>query len=144
MLRLEQRKSITGQEYHELSSLIWEFIQVTQDKEYTVDSTIDQIFHSDVPMGLWLVYEGVQMVGYCFVELVETRHEVFTAFHHLYIRSRKPAKIYEKLWHEVAEWSKPLGSKSFLFTTKRNPKAFMRLLKQNWKLDSYILRAPLE
>lgn len=123
--------------------LIREFIR-RANEEQSVDNIIDQmlgVFHS--PNGaLWFIRKGTKPVGYFYVELVRNEYDQNACLIHELMIAPKYSRpgLIESVDATIGAWAKLRNVREIVFYTRRNPNAFLRHLKNGWKLDSWILK----
>lgn len=139
MLEIERitSLSIESAQYHRLIEFVERFVSRSKD-EITRDDAITQIF-ADTPSRLWFIHEDEVFKGYMFAEFSDCLEGSFIAVHQLYMENLKDRTIYDRLQETLWDFSRQFGARKLMCSTRHNPHAFLRLLKNGWKIDSYLL-----
>lgn len=127
----------------ELRRLIGVFLRKAKEYEQTTDSVLKQIQDVLLRGGeLWIIRNGFKTVGYFFCEIVcnEYDHKA-CLIHELMIDRRHTRKGLVRTIDAVIEaWSKLKGVHDIVFYTRRDPHAFLKILGNNWRLDSWVMK----
>lgn len=125
-----------------MENLIAEFLKKSHDHERTVESVKKQIrdLQDQGNGNIWLVLDGDKTLGYYFAEILPTEYESKVCLvHQLYLMSSKKSTL-QKIDSHLESWAKKQGASELAFFTRRNPKAFLRSLKNGWQVDSVVLK----
>ncbi len=89
---------------------------------------------------LFGVFEGDRMVGYLAMETCLNVGRVISIVHHMYLdNSVKETGVFKDLVDTGIRWAEEMKAKNIYFSTRRNSKAFQRLLGEGWTIDSTVL-----
>lgn len=139
MLKFERPKYLDP----EMFDKFVEFIEVFIDKSHEDMTVKDVITHisscNPNESGVWFIYEDEILKGYLFAEVVKNHEGICTIIHHLCISGIKDRNIFTKVVNLLKEFGAPLGSKEIIFSTDHDPKAFIRLIKNGFQVESHIL-----
>ena len=142
MVKVEQVTNITDpSQYDSLVELVKSFI-TGAGETIGLDAALIQIF-ANSPSRLWFIYEDEILKGYLFAEYSKCIEGDFIAIHQLYMDEIKDRKIYSHIFNVLQDFSHQFGAKKLICSTRHNPRAFIRLIKHNFKIDSYILSSVL-
>lgn len=143
MLKLEQPINVDPDQFNKFV----EFIEVFLDKsneEMTVKDVINKITSSDPKKsGVWFIYEDDCFKGYVFIEIMDSVDGAIAAIQQLSMQGVKDKQVYTKICDLARELGKPYNIKELICSTTHNPKAFARLIKNGFKLETHVLSAPV-
>lgn len=143
MLKLEQPKYLDPETFEKFVEYIEMFLDKS-DEEMTVKQVIDKITSSDPQKsGVWFIYEDDSFKGYVFIEIVGSVDGMIAAIQQLSMQGVKNKEVYTKICDIARELGKPYNIKELICSTTHNPKAFARLIKNGFKLETHILSAPV-
>lgn len=143
MLRLEQPKHIDPEMFEKFVDFIEAFLSGSGE-DMTVKDVIDKITACDPQKsGVWFIYENDCFKGYVFIELVDSLDGVVAAIQQLSMKDVKDKNVYTKICEVAKELGKPYNVKELICSTTHNPKAFARLIKNGFKLETHVLSAPV-
>lgn len=137
MLKIQQVADLNDTTYSKLLEFVECFI-TGSGEDFTVNDAMKQIF-ADTPSRLWLIYEDEILKGYMFAEFSRCIEGDFTAVHQLFMHKVKDRTVYNHLSDALWDFNRQFGSRKLVCSTRHNPQAFLRLMKNGWKIDSYLL-----
>lgn len=130
-------------EMTDIVSMVEDFIKRAKEREHTIDSVIELMMDVQSRGGAaWIIRKGSKAIGYFFCEIVmnEQSREACLV-HELMIAPRhQGAKLLQSIDAVIGAWAKLRDAKEIVFYTRRDPNAFVRLIKNGWKLDSWIIK----
>lgn len=141
MLKLEQPKHLSPEQFDQFVEYIELFLDNSDEDEMTVKDVINKITACDPQKsGVWFIYEDDRMKGYFFLEVID---ETVVAIQQLSMSGVKDKTIYTKICDLARELGKPYNAKEMICSTIHDPKAFARLIKNGFTLETHILSAPI-
>lgn len=117
------------------------FLDESGESEMTPDLIRKQI-NGMIGGQFWTIRVDGLMTGYFYAEIMPTEYgNLVGLVHELFIEKNltRPG-IIQKVDETLDEWAKRNGASELAFFTRREPRAFMRLLKNKWRLDSWVLK----
>lgn len=139
MLKFEQPKSLSPEDFETFTGFIGMFL-IGSHEDMTVKDVINHITSCDPQKsGVWFIHENDVVKGYLFAEVTQNHEGVFTVIHQLYIKGVQDRTIFDKVVEFLKDFGKQFGSREIIFSTDHDPKAFIRLIKNGFKVESHIL-----
>lgn len=143
MLKLEQPLQLDSTQFNKFIEFIEAFLSESEE-EMTVKDVIDKITSCDPKKsGVWFIYEDDCFKGYVFIEIIESVDGTIAAIQQLSMQGVKDKQVYTQICDKARELGKPYNIKELICSTIHNPKAFARLIKNGFKLETHILSAPV-
>jgi hypothetical protein len=124
-----------------LHAMIQAFLDNSGEPELSVETVYEMMSSApDDECVFFSIEEDHKMRGYLFAQLmIDEYSKRIVWVHSAYVN-----EIRENFWVEMESrlhlFAKLHGCSTMYFTTRRNPKAFVRLLRTKWVLDSYVLK----
>lgn len=139
MLKFEQPKSLDFSMFEKFVELIEAFLEGSHE-DMSVKDVINHITSCDPEKSkVWFIYEDDVLKGYLFAEVTNNHEGIFTAIHQLYMTGVKDRTVYNQIVSLLIDFGTPLGSRELICSTDHNPEAFIRLIKNGFKIESHIL-----
>lgn len=130
-----------------LIPLIEDFIEGAGEVERSTGSIVRQI---QLALqhgcgGLWVIWDGIDPIGYAFADVIRTEYDTKVALvHQLYIKPQfSKEKLVRRIDAEIGLWGKAIGASEMAFFTRRKAKAFQKILLKDWVQDSVVFKRPL-
>lgn len=123
-----------------------EFIYKSGEKERTVESIKNQI--GDIlnrgTGGLWTIWNDERLSGYLFADIVPAEYGGFVCLIHNLMIDRNRKNILKNVNDIIEPWAKKNGASEMAFFTRRNTKAMIRALNNDWEIDSTVLKRKIK
>lgn len=126
-----------------LRPFIRKFIVFAGEIERSEESVVDQIKNSffSNTHGLWFVKKDDVVFGYLFAQASLTEYHTWAILvHQAYFDTQMGFRLWKVLDEFLFKFGEPWGASELFFLTRRDPNAFIRLLNDDWAIDSFILR----
>lgn len=120
-----------------LFGLFDEYVQELKEDRLTYENMCE--LAND--LGVNLFFCGDKLAGFYLVSKeMSLSHRDICFVHHMYINEgHRGTKLIELAESHIIETAKSMGVSKIFYSTSRNPNAFVRLLKEKWKIDSVVI-----
>lgn len=143
MLKLEQPAYLDPDQFDKFVEFIEAFLSGSGE-EMTVKDAVDRITAADPKKsGVWFIYEDDSFKGYVFIEIMDSVDGAIAAIQQLSMQGVKDKQVYTMICDAARELGRPYNIKELICSTTHNPKAFARLIKNGFKLETHVLSAPV-
>ena len=123
--------------------MIQGFIDNSEEPELSVErvySMMNEMNRDDCQF--YGIYEGGDdPVGYLFAQVMPDEYgDDIILVQSSYVKPGTKTHFWIEMEEHLYRFAKKHGCDVMYFTTRRNPKAFARLLRTSWTLDSHVLK----